>query len=390
VFYLFYSLTCARCRDARDYLEELRSAYRDVEFRELEVQKSRENQEIFTRLAGELDIRTPGVPVFIFGKSYRVGFKEGDEAKEEIRRMIERELGNFRPETPKTEGPRVAEPQPPGSRPPEPQPPGSRPPEPQPPGFPLSDSQVPPLRLPFVGALDARSLSLPAFTVFIGLLDGVNPCALWVLMLLLSLLASAGSRGRMIVVGAVFIFFSAGLYFAFMAAWFSFFEFLKLKSAATLVLGIGVCILGIVNAKELFWFKKGFSLVIPERAKPRIFDGMRKVVSSPNGFLLVASTAVLAFLVNLAEFGCTVGLPAVYTRVLSLQETDIAGKYLFMAFYNAVYVLPLAAVLAAFVLTFGRFRLMERHGRILKIVTGLVMLVLGILLVFRPGYLLFA
>jgi cytochrome c biogenesis protein CcdA len=359
VFYLFYSLTCTRCWDARKFVQDLRRKYTHIEFRELEVVKSRENQEVFNHLAETLDIRTPGVPVFIFGNSYHVGFKEGNSAKREIVGMIEREL---RQQKYKIEDGILGH----------------------------GEPRLPELRLPLLGVVDARSLSLPAFTLFIGLLDGVNPCALWVLMLLLSLLVNAGSRSRMIVVGAVFIFFSAALYFCFMVAWFNFFALLGLKNTATLILGIGVCLLGIVNTKELFWFKKGFSLTIPDRAKPKIFDRMRRVVSSPNGFLLVAGTAALAFLVNLAEFGCTIGLPAVYTRVLTLQETGLAGKYLFMALYNVVYVVPLAAVLAAFVFTFGKFRLSERHGRILKIVTGLVMLALGLLLTFRPGYLMFS
>jgi cytochrome c biogenesis protein CcdA len=116
---------------------------------------------------------------------------------------------------------------------------------------------------------------------------------------------------------------------------------------------------------------------------------MREVVSGPSGFLLISGTAALAFLVNLAEFGCTAGFPAVYTRILTVQQVELARKYLFMALYCVAYVAPLAAVLAAFVLTLGKFRLTEKHGKILKSVTGLVMLVFGLILVFKPGYLAF-
>jgi uncharacterized membrane protein HdeD (DUF308 family) len=188
----------------------------------------------------------------------------------------------------------------------------------------------------------------------------------------------------------VFIFFSAAYYFAFMVAWFNLFALLGLKSAVTTILGVCVCVLGIINAKELFWFKKGISLTIPDKAKPKIFKRMRRILASPSGFLLLAGTAVLAFLVNIAEFGCTAGFPAVYTRILTLQRVGLARKYIFMALYSVVYVVPLASVLAAFVLTLGKFRLAEKHGRILKIVTGLVMLALGLILVFNPGYLAFS
>jgi len=208
-------------------------------------------------------------------------------------------------------------------------------------------------------------------------------------LILFSDVATAKNRKRMFLVGGVFIFFSAALYFVFMVTWFNFFALLGLKRAATLVLGIGVCILGIINVKEIFWFKKGVSLTIPESAKPRLFDRMRRVVSSSSGIVLIAGTAALAFLVNLAEFGCTVGFPAVYTRILSLQRIGLARKYLFMAFYNVVYVTPLVALLLIFALTWGRYRLSRRQGQVLKAVTGAVMLALGILLVFRPDVLMF-
>ena len=129
--------------------------------------------------------------------------------------------------------------------------------------------------------------------------------------------------------------------------------------------------------------------MIPERAKPRIYGRMRGIVSSPNTLLLVLGTASLAFIVNLAEFGCTVGLPAIYTRVLSLQRLGTLGTYALMALYNAVYVVPLVAVFLAFVFTLGRYRLGEKQGRWLKIASGTVMLALGLALVLRPELLMF-
>lgn len=355
-FYLFYSLTCARCREARVFIGALKTRYPGVDFVELEIVKSRKNQEILGRFAEELGIQTPGVPIFIFDGSYLVGFKEGNRQRRQVVAMIERG-GKGRHSAAGGQG--------------------------------VSSGQDRAIDLPLFGEVDPRSLSLPLFTVFIGLVDGLNPCALWVLMLLLSVIGGASTRRRMIVVGAIFIFFSGLLYFLFMTAWFNFFAFLRFKRAATLALGIGVCALGLVNIKELFFFKKGPSLMIPERAKPRIYGRMRGIVSSPNTLLLVLGTASLAFIVNLAEFGCTVGLPAIYTRVLSLQRLGTLGTYALMALYNAVYVVPLVAVFLAFVFTLGRYRLGEKQGRWLKIASGTVMLALGLALVLRPELLMF-
>ncbi len=347
VFYLFHSYTCARCKDARDFVTELKVRYPGIEFRTLEVEKSRENQALLMELARELGIQTPGVPVFVFGTSYIIGFKEGNRAKRHVVSMIELELRQ-RPST------RL------------------------------------PASLPLFGSVDPRTLSLPIFTVVLGLLDGINPCALWVLMLLLGLLVNAGGRRRMALVGGIFIFFSALLYFLFMTAWLNFFILLGFRDTATMILGMGVSVLGILNIKELFWFRKGPSLVIPERARPGIYDRIRKIISGSNAPLLLIGTASLAFFVNLAEFGCTAGFPAIYTRVLSLQQLSPLTKYIYMVLYNAVYVLPLLGVLLVFTFTLGRFRLSPKAAKALKVSSGTVMLALGLLLVIHPELLMFA
>jgi hypothetical protein len=97
VFYLFHSYNCSRCVDAIVFLEELKVQYPEIEFSILEVAKSRENQALFSDLALKLGIKTPGVPVFIFGESYLVGFKNGNRAKRQIIAMIELELGQEYP-----------------------------------------------------------------------------------------------------------------------------------------------------------------------------------------------------------------------------------------------------------------------------------------------------
>jgi hypothetical protein len=347
VFYLFHSFNCRRCADAIVFLEELKVRYPEIEFSVLEVAKSRENQALFNDLALKLGIKTPGVPVFVFGESYLVGFKEGNRAKRQVMSMIEIELGRRQPVRAEID-------------------------------------------LPLFGSVDPRSLSLPLFTVVIGLLDGINPCALWVLLLLLGLLVTAGSRKRMFLVGGIFVFFSALPYFVFMTAWLHFFTLLRFRDTATLVLGILVSMMGILNIKELFWFRKDPSLIIPEAARSGIHARMRKILSRPNALLLVSGTASLAFFVNLAEFGCTAGLPAIYTRLLSLQQVAPSTRYLLLVLYNLMYIAPLLGVLLVFTFTLYRYRLSPIAAKTLKVVSGVIMLFLGLLLVFHPELLMFA
>jgi len=157
-----------------------------------------------------------------------------------------------------------------------------------------------------------------------------------------------------------------------------------------LVLGILVSMMGILNIKELFWFRKDPSLIIPEAARSGIHARMRKILSRPNALLLVSGTASLAFFVNLAEFGCTAGLPAIYTRLLSLQQVAPSTRYLLLVLYNLMYIAPLLGVLLVFTFTLYRYRLSPIAAKTLKVVSGVIMLFLGLLLVFHPELLMFA
>jgi len=116
---------------------------------------------------------------------------------------------------------------------------------------------------------------------------------------------------------------------------------------------------------------------------------MRNVMNAQNMAFGILGTVTLAFFVNLIELGCTIGLPAIYTRVLSLQDISPLKKYLYMALYNVYYVVPLAIIVAIFVITMGKYRFEEKYAKILKVVSGTLMLALGLILVIKPELLIF-
>ena len=112
-------------------------------------------------------------------------------------------------------------------------------------------------------------------------------------------------------------------------------------------------------------------------------------MGTDNIFLGLAGTIALAFFVNLIELGCTIGLPAIYTRVLSISDISTLQKYLYMALYNVYYVVPLAIIVLIFVFTMGKYRFEEKYAKILKVVSGILMLTLGLILVIKPELLIF-
>jgi hypothetical protein len=243
------------------------------------------------------------------------------------------------------------------------------------------------LRLPLVGEVDASSLSLPLLTVTVAALDAFNPCAFFVLLFLLSMMAHQKSRARMLAVGGIFVLFSGLMYFAFMAAWLNLFQLLGELAWVTLAAGLLAVVVGAVNVKDFFLFGRGVSLSIPESRKPDLFRRTRAILTAENLPAMLAATVFLAVAANFYELLCTAGFPMVYTRLLTLGEPSAAVRYLYLALYNLVYVLPLAVIVLVFVRTLGARKLGEREGRLLKLLSGTMMLELGVLLLVAPEWL---
>ncbi len=251
-------------------------------------------------------------------------------------------------------------------------------------GSPVMDKPPRPLDLPFLGEISPEALSLPVVTFLLASLDAFNPCAFFVLLFLLSLMVNARSRARMALVGGVFVTISGVMYFVFMAAWLNL--FLVLRSAQWITLGAGLVAMGIglLGIKD-FILRAGPSLSISEPHRESLFARMRGLLSAGSMPTLLLGTVALAVAANTYELICTSGFPMVFTRILTLHDLPAWQRYAYLAVYNVIYVIPLAAIVAIFVATMGRRKLTEHEGRKLKLMSGVLMLSTGAVLTFHPA-----
>ncbi|MDH7517272.1 MAG: thioredoxin domain-containing protein [Candidatus Thermoplasmatota archaeon] len=230
--------------------------------------------------------------------------------------------------------------------------------------------------------VNVTSLSLPVLTIVLGCLDSFNPCAFFILIFLLNLMLYARSRRRMLLVGGVFIFFSGFWYYLFMFVLYNvLFVVGGFIDVLTIILGCIVVVLGIVNIKDFFFFKKGVSLSIPDEKKPGLFKRMRDLVKNLEITAVIFGTIVLAATVNFYELLCTSGFPLVFTNQLRLYNLSMFDSYLYIFFYNVVYVIPLIVIVLIFVFTLGRLKLSEWHGRVLKLLSGVMLVSFGVLFI---------
>ena len=339
---VFVRVGCSHCREAEKFLRELQAESPGLRVTERDVSKDPAALADMKELANSLPRQYPGLPMFRVGEQVIVGFSGPEGTGRELRALLG--LGQGAPA-------------------------GRR------------------IRLPLFDEIDVGDYGLPLFTVMLGLLDGFNPCALWVLLFILSLLVHFRSRRRMFVVAGTFLLVSGGVYFAFMAAWLNFFLLVGAARGVQVVLAGIALLAGAVHVKDYFAWRRGFTLSVPDSAKPRIGARTRRILQAESLPATLAAVCVLAVLVNSVELLCTAGLPAIYTQVLSTHDLPAWKHYAYLLLYNGAYMLDDAVMVFAAVVTLNPGRLGETGGRRLKLVSGLVMIALAAVLLLEPRWL---
>jgi hypothetical protein len=241
--------------------------------------------------------------------------------------------------------------------------------------------------LPVFGELSAQAMGLPLFTIAVGLVDGFNPCAMWVLLFLLSVLVNLHDRWKILAVAGTFVLISGVAYFAFMAAWLNVFLLVGLLRWVQVLLGCLAIGIGGIHIKDFFAFKQGLSLSIPDSAKPGLYARVRRIVTAESLMGAIAGASVLAVLVNIIELLCTAGLPALYTQILTMQELPAWQNYAYLLLYNLAYMFDDGVMVGLVVVTLGRRKMQERHGRWLKLLSGIVIAALGFVMIVKPEWL---
>ena len=353
--YFFWSETCPHCLEAHPFIKAIPNERPWVIVHSLEVSRQPDNARRFIALAESLGQTADAVPTLITCGVMETGWHDAASTGAALLQRLDQCRSQARQGiTPGT--------------------------------VPLAET-VSTVRVPWLGEVRADQVSLPVFTLVLAGLDAFNPCAFFVLLFLLSLLAHQKSRYRMALIGGIFVLTSGLMYFAFMAAWLNVFQLLGALAWITLAAGLLAISVGIINIKDFFAFERGLSLSIPESRKPDIYRRARAILNAENLPAMLGATILLAVAANFYELLCTAGFPMVYTRLLTLSELSPGGRYAYLAFYNLIYVVPLALIVFAFVRTLGARKLSEREGRLLKLLSGVMMLELGLLLAIVPGWL---
>jgi hypothetical protein len=354
--YLFWGRGCPHCEEEKVFLKTLKESNPHLVLKDYEVWYDRENAELFARIMKAVGRQQVAVPATVLGKKIFVGFTEATARG--IEQAVAACLEQGCPDA-------IAA---------------------------MTAAQKPQeeqgtVKVPLLGDVDPATISLPLFTVMLGALDSFNPCAFFVLLFLLSMLIHARSRKKMFLIGGIFVFFSGFIYFLYMAAWLTIFLVIGKLAVITATAGVIALFVGLINIKDFFIFKRGLSLMLPEKAKPKLFERMRDLLRSSSLPAMIAGTVVLSVSANAYELLCTAGFPMVYTRTLTLHNLPVSQYYLYLVLYTVVYVIPLAVIVLIMTISLGSRKLTEWQGRQLKLISGLMMFFLGLVLLLDPALL---
>ncbi len=345
--YFFYSATCPHCAAEKEFLKGLENQYPEIKIYQYEVVSNPENQKLLQEFYDKYrvpDNEKGFVPATFTPTKYFVGFNQ--QIGEDIKNCLKECLGGVQTTT-----------------------------------------QI--IKVPFFGSVDLSKMSLLGLTFVLGILDGFNPCAMWILVVLISLLIPLKSRKKIALVGGIFIFAEGLLYFLFMGAWLNIFLAIKYGLLTRILIGVFGIIFGIWRIKDFLTWKPGVCKVTDQPMQEKIINRMNRVLKATTIPALLAGVAILAFGVNLIEFLCSAGFPVMYTRILAIQNVGTIQYYLYLFFYNILYMLDDLIVFGAAFFTLSRFGFSEKYNRYSTLIAGVLILILGILLIFKPQFLMF-
>jgi hypothetical protein len=360
--YFFHAEGCIICTAEAVYLDQLEASDPDLVIHRYEIAFDAENQALLKQLHEILDIEVKSTPTLIIGRKIIVGFTKGSTEAN-----ITASLKYFRDNNGKDVIGELLGYVKPGS------------------GVDINpDNAI--INLPFFGEVNAKSISLPLLGIVLGTLDGFNPCAMWVLLLLISMLFHLEQSWKRWFLGGLFLATTAVMYFSFMLTWlnitvlFGTITYLRWFIAAIALVG------GAFNIREYIVTPPGCE-VIDDRKRKRISKRIKEIFNQPVFVLASIGVIALAISVNLVELICSAGLPVLYTQVLSIQNMTGIERILYLLLYLAFFILDDIVIFVIAMKTTQLTGISTKYSRWAHLVGGIVMISLAILMVLKPEWL---
>jgi cytochrome c biogenesis protein CcdA/glutaredoxin len=244
------------------------------------------------------------------------------------------------------------------------------------------------VEVPFLGPVNLKSWSLPTMSLVLGLIDGFNPCAMWVLIMFLMVLTQAGSRTRMFQIAGIFILAEAIMYYLILNVWMTTWDFVGLDQWVTPIIGLVAIGGGMFFLYEAYTFDGTCKVASIEQRK-KISERINEYAHNPMTWMVFFGIIGLAFSVNIIEFACSIGIPQAFTKVLDINLLTWIEKQWYMFLYIIMYMFDDFIVFGVAFYSFEKLGAMNKYAKYSNFIGGILMLIIGGLMILKPELLVF-
>lgn len=365
--YLFYGDGCPHCAEEEEWFKTYLEKNKNIKIHRYEVWYDKDNQEKYSKVHEILNDKSSGIPYLVIGESVISGFDK-DLTPERIRNAVEYysninykdKVGIYLGVVSESET-----------------------------GQDETKYEDTKVKIPLLGTREAKNVSIGLSAILIGVVDGFNPCAMWILLFLISMLLGMKNKKRMWILGITFLASSALVYFLFLLSWLNLAVFLNKVLYIRVAISFFAVLFGVLQVVNFFFKKDDGCEVVGNKNRKRIIKSIQKIIKEKSFILAILGIILLASSVNIIELLCSLGLPVMFTQILTINEVSKVGQILYSLLYVLFFMIDDVIIFIIAMKTLEIKAISNKYGKYSHLIGGLIMIIIGVLMVFKPEWLMF-
>ena len=341
--YLFKGAECPHCAEEKEWLKTIEEDYKDyINIYEFEVWHNEENAKILNKVKEEMKSTSNSVPFTVVGKYYFVGFSKTTASNIENKIKEYAELSS-------------------------------------------NPNKV---KIPILGTVNMKKVSIPLVAIILGFIDGFNPCAMWILLFLINMFLGQKDKKKSWILGLTFLFISAVIYFLSMLG-INFVLSVATINWLKIAIAILILVAGILNLKKYLRTRKEEAgcEVIDNKKRKKLITRTKKILNNKSFLLSLVGIAVLAASVNLIELACSLGFPMIFTEILTINHIHGVVRIIYLLIYVFFYMIDDMIVFAISMITLEATGITNKYNKLCTLVSAIIMILMGLLLLLKPEWL---
>ena len=345
--YLFHRYGCPHCEKELEFLKEIKDKYKNLNIYTYEVTTSKINADYYKKVKDVLKDTSNGVPYTVIGNKSFLGYNEL------IGSRIESAIQDYLEINEKTENEKNT------------------------------------YKLPLIGEVNAKDISIPFVAMVLGLVDGFNPCAMWILLFLINMFFGMKNKKKMFILGYTFLFTSGLVYFLSMLGISVVLNIAAVKWIQRLIALVAL-VAGVLNIRTYIKTRNDDGChVVDEKKRKKIFKKVQVITKEDRLFIALLGIITLAVSVNLVELACSLGFPAIFSEILALNNIKGAARIIYLILYVIFYMLDDIVVFTIAVCNLSISDRYTKYTKYVNLIAGIIMILIGILLIFKPEWVMF-